>query len=125
MEDFKTCQTTYGKTILLSLGGTTYTEGGFASPGAAIAAADNVWAMLGPQSSSSVARSFGAAVVDGFDLDFESNIQNMVPFANQLHSHMDSTGKRYLLSITPQCMFLDAYNKELLDGQVFFDLVMI
>ena len=38
--DIQTCQTTYGKTILLSIGGATYTEGGFSSSSAAAASAD-------------------------------------------------------------------------------------
>ncbi|KAI5361241.1 Putative glycoside hydrolase family 18, catalytic domain, glycosyl hydrolase family 18 (GH18) active [Septoria linicola] len=47
-EDIKTCQEKYGKTILLSVGGATYTEGGFANEDAAIAAAEMVWKTFGP-----------------------------------------------------------------------------
>ena len=64
--DIKTCQSTYGKTIMLSVGGATYSEGGFSSSSAAVSAANNIWAMFGPvQSGSSVLRPFGSAVVDG------------------------------------------------------------
>lgn len=64
--DIKTCQSTYGKTIMLSVGGATYTEGGFSSSSAASTAADTIWAMFGlKQSGSSVNRPFGTAVVDG------------------------------------------------------------
>ncbi len=80
-QDIQTCQGTYGKTILLSIGGATYTEGGFSSASAAVAAANQVWAMFGPaQSAGSAHRPFGNAVVDGFDFDFESSTQNMVPY---------------------------------------------
>lgn len=47
-DDIKTCQQKYGKKILLSIGGATYTEGGFASKDAAIAAANLVWSTFGP-----------------------------------------------------------------------------
>lgn len=56
-EDIKTCQQKYGKTILLSIGGATYTEGGFASKDAAIAAANLVWETFGPSSDPSSSNS--------------------------------------------------------------------
>ncbi|KAK4496845.1 hypothetical protein PRZ48_011294 [Zasmidium cellare] len=56
-EDIKTCQQKYGKTILLSIGGATYTEGGFTSKDAAIAAANLVWDTFGPASGSSSSNS--------------------------------------------------------------------
>lgn len=51
-EDIKTCQDKYNKTVLLSIGGATYTEGGFASEDAAVKAADLIWATFGPANSS-------------------------------------------------------------------------
>lgn len=84
--DIKTCQAN-GKTILLSLGGDSYTQGGWSSTGAAQSAADQVWAMFGPvQSGSSVHRPFGSAVVDGFDFDFEATTNNLAAFGAQLKS---------------------------------------
>ncbi|RMZ80937.1 hypothetical protein DV737_g2785, partial [Chaetothyriales sp. CBS 132003] len=110
--DITTCQTKYGKSILLSIGGANYSETGFTSSEAAIQAAQNIWAIFGPAgaspSSSSASnatsnspattlRPFGSAVIDGFDLDIESPI-----------SHM------FLLSAAPQCTYMDPNNRDLL-----------
>ncbi|KAK6436483.1 Chitinase 2 [Oleoguttula sp. CCFEE 5521] len=46
--DITTCQQQYGKTILLSIGGATYTEGGFTSSAQAISMADQLWELFGP-----------------------------------------------------------------------------
>jgi len=112
---------------MLSIGGATYTEGGFSSSSAATTAADKIWAMFGPQQSgSSVNRPFGTAVVDGFDFDFETSTQNMVPFANRLRSNMDAAGtKKFYLSAAPQCVYPDAADNEMLNGAVSFDFVQI
>lgn len=115
---------------MLSVGGATYTEGGFGSSNAAVTAADNVWAMFGPvQSGSTANRPFGDAVVDGFDFDFESSTQNMGPFANRLRSLMNQTmdagGKTYYLSAAPQCPYPDIADNDMLDGTVYFDWVQI
>lgn len=128
--DIELCQSEYGKTIMLSIGGATYTEGGFSSSAEAVTAADNVWAMFGPvQSGSTINRPFGDAVVDGFDFDFESSTQDMEPFANELRSLMNETmetgGKTYYLSAAPQCPYPDAADNDMLDGTVYFDWVQI
>lgn len=123
--DITTCQQTYGKTILLSVGGATYTEGGFTSTAAAIAAANNIWSWFGPDSSGLV-RPFGTAVVDGFDFDFESTVSNMPAFANQLRSLMDAdTSRTWLLSAAPQCPYPDAADGSMLAGAVSFDIVWV
>ncbi|KHE88664.1 carbohydrate-binding module family 1 protein [Neurospora crassa] len=125
-EDIKTCQS-LGKSILLSIGGATYSEGGFSSPAEAISWADRLWAMFGPVSNSDK-RPFGTAVIDGFDFDFEAVAQNMVPFATRLRSLMDSaaatSGKKFLLSSAPQCPFPDRANNDLLQS-VAFDFVSV
>ncbi|EGR52759.1 glycoside hydrolase family 18 [Trichoderma reesei QM6a] len=110
--DIKTCQAN-GKTILLSLGGDTYSQGGWASPEAAQDAAAQVWAMFGPvQSDSSAPRPFGDAVVDGFDFDFESTTNNLVAFGAQLRTLSDAaatdSNKKFYLAAAPQCFFPDA-----------------
>lgn len=46
--DITTCQTKYNKTILLSVGGATYTEGGFTSPDQAKSMAIKMWETFGP-----------------------------------------------------------------------------
>ncbi|KAJ6780968.1 hypothetical protein PWT90_05393 [Aphanocladium album] len=125
-EDIKSCQSKYGKTISLSLGGATYSQGGWSSSSAAESAAQMVWDMFGPvQSGKNVDRPFGSAVVDGFDFDFESSANNLPAFGAKLRSLMDSAGgKKYYLSAAPQCVFPDAAVGAALDA-VAFDFVMI
>jgi len=129
-EDIATCQTTYGKTILLSVGGATYSEGGFSDPTSAVTAANNIWAIFGPSVSGSTAnRPFGSSVIDGFDFDFESTVSNMAPFANQLRSLMDAdtatSGKKWFLTAAPQCPYPDSADNLMLDGAVFFDAIWV
>ncbi|EGX91530.1 class III chitinase, putative [Cordyceps militaris CM01] len=125
-EDIKTCQSTYGKTIVLSLGGATYSQGGWSSTTAAQNAAQMVWDMFGPvQSGKVVDRPFGGAVVDGFDFDFESSANNLPAFGAKLRSLMDGAGgKKFYLTAAPQCVFPDAAVGAVLDA-VAFDFVMI
>ncbi|KAK0743441.1 glycoside hydrolase superfamily [Schizothecium vesticola] len=106
--DILTCQS-LNKTLLLSLGGATSTRPGFTSPAAASAAASTLWAMFGPvQPASAVLRPFGAAVLDGFELDYESPGAYLAVFAARLRVLMDAaTDKRYYLSAAPQCPFPD------------------
>ncbi len=111
----------------MSIGGATYNEGGFSSSSEAVQWANTIWAMFGPkQGGSSVNRPFGDSVIDGFDFDLESNVQNMAPFANQLRSLMDAAGdKKYYLSAAPQCVYPDAADNEMLDGGVAFDFISV
>ncbi|KAK3680566.1 glycoside hydrolase superfamily [Podospora appendiculata] len=128
--DIKTCQS-QGKTILLSIGGATYTEGGFTSSTEATTWANTLWAMFGPpppsSSTNGINRPFGTAVIDGFDIDVEATSQNLVPFANQLRTNMDAAttqGKTYILSVAPQCPYPDAANNAMLSA-VRFDFVSV
>jgi chitinase len=128
--DIATCQNTYGKTIVLSIGGATYNEGGFSSTAAAISAANNIWSIFGPKTSGSTSpRPFGNSVVDGFDFDFEAPVSNMPAFANQLRSLMNantaSTGRKYIFTAAPQCPYPDAANGPMLAGSVYFDAVWV
>ncbi|KAI6346959.1 hypothetical protein MCOR25_010941 [Pyricularia grisea] len=131
--DIKTCQS-LNKTITLSIGGATYSEGGFATSDLASAAADKVWAMFGPQgdNSASVYRPFGSASVDGFDLDFETTqTSNLVPFARRLRKLIDDANansknsKKFLLTAAPQCVYPDLPMDSVLSSDVAFDLVMV
>ena len=127
-EDIKTCQKDYGKTILISLGGATYSQGGWSSSGAAEDAAEMVWEMFGPvDSDSTVERPFGDAVVDGFDFDFESHVSNIVPFGQRLRRLMDTAtaDKHFYLTAAPQCVYPDGANGPALAGEVAFDFIMI
>lgn len=96
-DDIKTCQAA-GKTILLSIGGATYSEGGFTSTTAATAGAQLIWETFGPDSNSSALRPFGDAVVDGFDFDFEATVSNMATFGNELRSLMDADTSKVRLN---------------------------
>lgn len=123
--DIKTCQSK-GKTITISLGGATYTQGGWGSTADAQNAAQLVWDMFGPvPSGKQVDRPFGSAVVDGIDFDFESTVSNLPAFGAKLRSLMDGAGgKKFLLSAAPQCPFPDAADGATLDA-VAFDFVQI
>lgn len=127
--DITACQNTYGKTILLSVGGSTYSEGGFSTSAAAVSAATNIWSIFGPNTGASVPRPFGNAVINGFDFDFESTVSNMPAFANQLRSLMTastaSTGQKYLLTAAPQCPYPDAADGPMLGGAVSFDAIFV
>ncbi|KAH8434597.1 glycoside hydrolase family 18 protein [Aspergillus melleus] len=150
-EDITTCQQK-GKTIILSIGGATYSEGGFQSESAARDGADLVWKTFGPAQSSmaqvnhtvyhnttyrpihntimrrqnQVRRPFGDAVVDGFDFDFEAHVDNMAPFANRLRELSDAdTSKQYFLTAAPQCPYPDAADKDILNGPVSIDAVFV
>lgn len=126
-EDIKTCQG-LGKTILLSTGGSAYTEGGFQSEGDAVSSAKKIWQLFGPKSNdSSVPRPFGDAVIDGFDFDFENlSMNNMPAFANQLRTLFSSdTSKSYYLTAAPQCVYPDQADGPMLDGAVFFDAIWV
>ncbi|KAK8055345.1 glycoside hydrolase superfamily [Apiospora rasikravindrae] len=107
-EDIKSCQSKHGKTIMLSIGGETYQEGGFSSASAARTAAETVWNLFGPNTKTPN-RPFGSAVIDGFDFDFESATKNM----------------QYYLSAAPQCPFPDRADGEMLAGEVSFDFIMV
>ncbi|KAI1414166.1 glycoside hydrolase family 18 protein [Hypoxylon sp. FL1857] len=123
-EDIKTCQSK-GKTILLSIGGATYTEGGFSDSASAEAAATDVWNLFGSDTSQAN-RPFLSAVVDGFDFDFESTTQNFVPFASKLRSLMDAdSSKKYYLSAAPQCVYPDAAMNDMLNGAISFDFIQV
>ncbi|KAI1393012.1 glycoside hydrolase family 18 protein [Hypoxylon trugodes] len=123
-EDIKACQS-QGKTILLSIGGATYTEGGFSSSDEAESAATDVWNLFGSDTTQEN-RPFLTAVVDGFDFDFESTTQNFAPFASKLRSLMDGdSSKTYYLSAAPQCVYPDAAMNDMLNGVIAFDFIMI
>ncbi|ESZ92647.1 hypothetical protein SBOR_6981 [Sclerotinia borealis F-4128] len=125
-KDIVTCQG-MGKTILLSIGGATYTENELASSGAATTAAKNVWAAFGPETSSSTTRPFGDAVVDGFDFDIETQgLTNLDVFAQELRTLSDAeTSKKYYLTAAPQCPYPDQADKSFLQGAVSFDAVFV
>ncbi|KAF8214287.1 glycoside hydrolase superfamily, partial [Mycena galopus ATCC 62051] len=96
-----------GKIVMLSLGGAGGSVG-FTSNTAAIAFANTIWnAFLGGSASH---RPFGAAILDGVDLDIESGSSTgYAAFANQIRTLWASAPKRYYLSAAPQCPYPDAW----------------
>ncbi|KAI8955607.1 putative class III chitinase [Xylaria longipes] len=123
-EDIQYCQGN-GKTILLSIGGATYSEGGFTDSSSAQTSAQTVWDLFGTNTAAAN-RPFGDAVVDGFDFDFESSTQNFVPFAQKLRDLMDAaSGKTFYLSAAPQCVYPDAAMNDMLNGAISFDWINI
>ncbi|OQE35419.1 hypothetical protein PENCOP_c013G06180 [Penicillium coprophilum] len=126
-EDIKTCQKK-GKTILLSIGGATYSEGGFKSEKEAKDGAKLMWETFGPkQEGSKALRPFGDAILDGFDLDFEANVQNMAAFANEVRSliQADKSKQEFYLTAAPQCPYPDQADKEFLNGPVYIDAIWV
>ncbi|TVY35680.1 Endochitinase, partial [Lachnellula subtilissima] len=103
---------TYGKKVLLSMGGST---GGFsfAGDGQAVAFADTLWGLFGPVGSMDVMlRPFGGVEVDGFDFDNENNNPTgLAAVAHTLRAHFSGSSKKsYYLSSAPQCPFPDQSN---------------
>ena len=76
-----------------------------------------------------ILRPFWSSAIDGFDLDFESTVDNIVPFANQLRNLIDedaaSSGKYWLFTAAPQCPYPNLAENEMLNGSVFFDPVWV
>jgi hypothetical protein len=140
--DITACQAK-NKTILLSIGGATYTEGGFTSPTAAEAGADLLWATFGPPPTTATSRTsemgsavaarrpFGTATLDGFDFDFEATVLNMAPFAKRLRSLADAdtvkSKRKYFLTAAPQCPYPDAADRDILntDASATIDAVWV
>ncbi|KAI1139478.1 glycoside hydrolase family 18 protein [Hypoxylon sp. FL0543] len=127
-QEISQCQAA-GKTILLSIGGATFTTGP-SSPEQAQQLADQVWSMYGPGNGDN--RPFGEAVVDGFDLDIEAPLQNIAPFAARLRENMDKANsggskQKFYLSAAPQCPFPDQNNQAMLQGDsaIAFDFLMV
>ncbi|CBX93944.1 hypothetical protein IAQ61_003816 [Plenodomus lingam] len=127
--DIKTCQSKK-KTILLSIGGAISADPGFPDAPAAVHAAEKIWQMFGPnQGKSGIARPFGSASVDGFDLDFEHSMPNGAAFANALRAQMQGTAshdKPFYLTAAPQCPLdpIPLAQKEILEN-VHFDMVFV
>jgi chitinase len=100
----------------------------FKNDGEAIAMAEIVWAMFGPdKQNKTISRPFGSASVDGFDFDFEKPeaTKYMVPFATRLRALMDAEkSRKFYMTAAPQCPFPDATLNEILEA-VSFDMVFV
>jgi hypothetical protein len=87
-----------------------------------------MWETFGPkQEGSKTLRPFGDAALDGFDFDFEANVQHMAPFANELRSLMeaDKSKQKFYLTAAPQCPYPDQADKDILNGPVYIDAIWV
>ena len=87
-----------------------------------------MWETFGPkQEGSEALRPFGDTALDGFDFDFEANVEHMAPFANELRSLMDAdkSKQRFYLTAAPQCPYPDQADKEILNGPVYIDAIWV
>lgn len=112
-EDIKKCQDK-GKIVTLSMGGAT---GGnaFVDDAAAAGFADQIWDLF--LGGSSETRPFGAAQLDGVDLDIEGGSgAGYIAFVNKLQEHYKAADKKYYVTAAPQCPFPDAILGQVLDG---------
>ncbi|KAI0702369.1 glycoside hydrolase superfamily [Cerioporus squamosus] len=119
--DIQTCQSK-GKIITLSLGGATGAAS-FSSDEQASAFGDTIWNLfLGGTSDT---RPFGAAVLDGIDLDIEGGgTTYFASFVNRIRELSQGASKKYYVTGAPQCQFPDAYMSTVLNA-VDFDAVYV
>ncbi|KAJ7854581.1 glycoside hydrolase family 18 protein [Mycena olivaceomarginata] len=112
-----------GKLVTLSLGGGSPTTARFASDSAATSFADTIWNnFLGGSGSH---RPFGAAVLDGVDLDIESGTNTgYAAFAVRIRTRWAGASKPYYITAAPQCPFPDAWVGTALNT-VWFDAVYV
>eukprot|EP01133_Synstelium_polycarpum_P009745 gene9745-11380_t len=97
-----------GKIILLALGGAV---GSYGFPNAAKATefANTIWNMFLGGTNSAYPRPFGAAQLDGVDLDIEGGGSQFYDvFVNTLKSLSAGAPKKYYISAAPQCVYPDA-----------------
>lgn len=117
--EVRQCQS-QGKTIILSLGGETYNEGGWPSAQAAEESAQALWQQYGPT---------GATfAVDGFDFDFEVPMSNLVPFTQRLLQLRQQAGMdgKFFLTAAPQCQWPDANLGSVLNTHMdWFDAIFV
>ncbi|KAJ7352590.1 glycoside hydrolase [Mycena albidolilacea] len=117
----QSCQAA-GKIVTLSLGGASGAAT-FSSDAQGKAFADTIWNLFLGGSSST--RPFGAAVLDGVDLDIEGGgPTGFAAFVTQLRTHTNAAGKPYYITAAPQCPFPDAYLGSIINA-VGFDALYV
>ena len=134
----KLCQQTYGKKVLLSIGGGYPTNYTLATTALAEYFAEFLWGAFGPEGSSAPQswidagspRPFGSAVVDGFDFDIETDMSSP-PFPdyksrgyadmiNHFKSDLFPTASgTYYISGAPQCVVPDAHLDDAVQNSPF------
>ncbi|KAF8548187.1 glycoside hydrolase [Imleria badia] len=119
--DIQTCQNA-GKIVTISLGGATGAAS-FADDAEGEAFAQIIWDIF--LGGTSTTRPFGAAVLDGIDMDIEGGTQTgFTAFLTTLRQLMNSGSKPYYITAAPQCPYPDAYIGDTLNA-VSFDAVFV
>ncbi|KAI5827580.1 glycoside hydrolase family 18 protein [Schizophyllum commune Tattone D] len=120
-DDIQYCQSK-GKLVTLSLGGATGSVG-FESDDQATTFAQTIWNLFLGGSSST--RPFGAAVLDGVDLDIEGGSSaHYAVFVNEIRSLASGASKKYYVTAAPQCVYPDASLGGVLNA-VGFDAIYV
>ncbi|KAJ7730881.1 glycoside hydrolase [Mycena maculata] len=97
-----------GKAVTISLGGGAGAGAVFTSDAEAVTFAGTIWDLFLGGSSST--RPFGAAVLDGVDLDIEGGSPTgFASFAAEIRSLSAGASKPYYITAAPQCPYPDAY----------------
>ncbi|KAJ6544831.1 glycoside hydrolase family 18 protein [Mycena vulgaris] len=106
-----------GKIVTLSIGGASGAAT-FSSDAQGKAFADTIWNLfLGGTSST---RPFGAAVLDGVDLDIEGGgSTGFAAFVTQIRAHAAGASKQYYVTAAPQCPFPDAWLGSVINAVAF------
>jgi chitinase len=107
----RSCQSTYGKKVLLSLGGAVgYSDTRIPNDTMANAFADTLWNLFLGGSGLESIRPFGDVVLDGIDIDNEdpanaAHLPVLIGSLRQLFASNNAAagGKDYYLSAAPQC----------------------
>ncbi|PNS15983.1 Chitinase 1 [Sphaceloma murrayae] len=144
--DITACQTTYGKKVLLSLGGNYQTNYFIGNDQSAVSFANFLWGAFGPKTTKwtndNGPRPFGDAVVDGFDFDIESELAKAPTFKGKPVNNYRTRGyvkmiqtlknqlyptdksKTYFISGSPQCIVPDAHFAQAVSN-AWFDWLFI
>jgi len=111
-----------GKIVTLSIGGASGAAT-FSSTAQGTAFADTIWNLFLGGSSST--RPFGAAVLDGVDLDIEGGgSTGFAAFVTQIRAHAAGASKPYYVTAAPQCPFPDAFLGSVINA-VGFDALYV
>ncbi|KAJ7494583.1 glycoside hydrolase family 18 protein [Mycena galericulata] len=112
-----------GKIITISLGGASGAGAQFTSAAEGTAFANTIWDLFLGGSSST--RPFGAAVLDGVDLDIEGGSPTgFAAFAAQIRTLTAGASKPYYITAAPQCPYPDAILGSVINT-VGFDAVYV
>ncbi|EIN09820.1 glycoside hydrolase [Punctularia strigosozonata HHB-11173 SS5] len=119
--DIQACQAK-GKIVTLSMGGATGAAT-FTSDAQAQAFATQIWNLF--LGGTSDIRPFGAAVLDGIDLDIEGGgSTGLAAFVTQIRTLAAGASKTYYITGAPQCPFPDAFLGSVINS-VGFDALYV